>query len=78
MVVSAIAFLTIQFGLVSPMIALLPWPSPVGIGAFIGTGGDWRAAVLSIIVVVIAGLIYLPFIRVYDQKLVAEEQENVE
>jgi PTS system cellobiose-specific IIC component len=72
----AIGFFAIRLELISPMIANMPWPSPVGLGAFIGTGGDWRAAVASIICAVVAFFIYLPFAKMYDNKLVKEEQAN--
>ena len=51
----------------------MPWPSPVGVGAFISTGGDWKAAIVAIICAVSAFVIYLPFARAYDKKLVDEE-----
>lgn len=78
MVCASTAYWAIKLQMVSPMIAQVPWPSPIGIGAFIGTAGDYRALLLSLINGVIAFLIYLPFIKMYDNKLVKEEQENKE
>ena len=72
------AYWAIKLHMVSPIIAQVPWPSPIGIGAFIGTAGDYRALLLALINGVIAFLIYLPFIKMYDNKLVKEEQENAE
>ena len=46
---------------------------PIGIGAFIGTAGDVRALLLALINGVIAFLIYFPFIKMYDKKLLKEE-----
>ncbi len=54
--------------------AQVPWPTPVGIGAFLGTA-DLRAVLVALLCAVAAFLVYFPFIRVYDQKLVKEEQE---
>lgn len=78
MVSASIAYFAITLGWIRPMIALLPWPSPVGVGAFIGTGGDWKAVIVALIAVTAAFLIYYPFITAYDRKLVLEEQENKE
>ena len=39
-----------------------------------GAGGDWKAAVLAIVCVLVAFAIWFPFIKVYDAKLVKEEQ----
>ncbi|KXT75712.1 PTS cellobiose transporter subunit IIC [Streptococcus sp. DD12] len=59
---------------ISPVIAQVPWPTPVGIGAFLGTA-DLRAALLSLVTALVAFLVYLPFIRRYDSQLVKEERE---
>ena len=72
----AIAFFAIRLEFVRPMIAQMPWPSPIGIGAFIGSGGDFMAAVVAIICALVALLIYFPFIRAYDRKLAKEEGAN--
>lgn len=74
-IVSAlIAFFAIDLGIVSPMIAQVPWPTPVGIGAFLGTAGDFKAVILAFVCIIIATLIYIPFFKVYDHKLVQEER----
>ena len=36
--------------------------------AFLGTGGDWRAFILSLVCLVVSVLIYLPFIQVLNQE----------
>jgi len=71
---ASIAFLAVDSGLVAKNIAQMPWPSPVGIGAFVGTAGDIKAGILAIICATVAFLIWFPFIKVYDAKLVKEEQ----
>lgn len=57
-----IAYLATAAGLVSKTIVMVPWTTPPVLSAFLATGGDWRAAVLSIILIVIAVAIYLPFV----------------
>ncbi|MDD6770905.1 PTS cellobiose transporter subunit IIC [Inconstantimicrobium porci] len=76
MACASTAYWAIKLHIVSPILAQVPWPSPIGIGAFIGTAGDFRAALLALFNGVLALLIYLPFIKVYDKKLLKEEQEN--
>ena len=73
MVCASTAYWAIKLQLVSPIIAQVPWPSPIGIGAFIGTAGDVRALLLALINGVIAFLIYFPFIKMYDKKFLKEE-----
>ena len=76
MVSASIAYWAIKLQMVSPIIAQVPWPSPIGLGAFIGTAGDFRAFLLALISGVVAFLIYLPFIKMYDAKLLKEESAN--
>lgn len=76
MACASTAYWAIKLHIVSPILAQVPWPSPIGIGAFIGTAGDFRAALLALFNGVLALLIYLPFIKIYDKKLLKEEQEN--
>lgn len=71
-----LAYFAIKLEFVKPMVAQVPWPSPVGLGAFIGTAGDWKAAVLGILCAALAFIIYFPFIKNYDGRLVKEEKER--
>ena len=72
---ATIGYLGIASGIVRPIIAQQPWPTPLGIGAFIATGGDWKAIVLALISVAVATLIYYPFFKAYDRKLLKEQEE---
>lgn len=76
MVSASIAYFSISLGIIKPLIAQQPWPTPAGIGAFIGTGGDWKAAVVAVICVIAAALVYYPFLKAYDKKLLKEQEEN--
>jgi len=71
-----IAFLAIDWGLVNPLVAEYPWPTPMFVGAFIGTGADWRAIPLVGVILVIQAAIYFPFFKQYDKQLVSEEEAN--
>ncbi len=69
-----IAYLLTQVGLVGRMFIALPWSTPAPVGAYLATGGDFRAAILSVLLALLAAAIYLPFIRIYDRKLVEQER----
>lgn len=73
---ASLAYFAIKFEIVKPMLAQMPWPSPIGIGAFIGSGGDWKAAVLAVLCAILAFAIWFPFIKFYDNKLLKEEQDK--
>ncbi|EFS91162.1 hypothetical protein HMPREF9607_02452 [Cutibacterium modestum HL044PA1] len=55
-----------------------PWTLPAPIGAFLTTGGDWRAVILCLVNILISTAIYYPFMRMYDRdQLKKENCENI-
>lgn len=77
-ILAIIAWFATSLGLVNAVTVTAPWTLPGPIGAFLATNGDWRAAVLNIILIIIAVLIYYPFFRVYDKNELAKEQGTTE
>lgn len=61
-------------GLVPAMHIAAPWTLPAPLFAFMATGGSWAAALLAVILVIVSVVIYYPFFKMYDRKLLAEEQ----
>lgn len=74
---ATIACWAITLQLIRPVMANMPWPTPVGVGAFISTGGDFRAVIVAVLCVLAAGAVYFPFFKRYDAKLYKEEQEKL-
>ncbi|HFR3550606.1 TPA: PTS cellobiose transporter subunit IIC [Streptococcus suis] len=66
-------YVAMKLNMINAVIAQVPWPTPVGIGAFLGTA-DVKAIVLALVCALTAFLVYYPFVRAYDKKLLAEEQ----
>ncbi|MGX7074862.1 PTS sugar transporter subunit IIC [Globicatella sanguinis] len=73
-----IAWGAFSMGLVNRVVATAPWTLPGPIGAFLATGSDIRASLLSIFLIVLSVAIYYPFFKMYDNKLLAEETEGTE
>lgn len=73
-VCATIAWFATSVGLINRVVVLAPWTLPGPIGAYLATGGDWRAALLSVILIIISVAIYYPFFMIYDKKLLQEEQ----
>lgn len=71
-----IAWIATSLGLVNRVVASAPWTLPGPIGAFLATGNDWRAAVLSILLIVLSVVIYYPFFKMYDKDLEVQEHEE--
>ncbi|MGL5721349.1 MAG: PTS sugar transporter subunit IIC [Brevinema sp.] len=59
---AAIAYFATYIGLVNKTIVLIPWTTPPIISAYLSTGGDWRAALLAVFLVVLSVIIYTPFV----------------
>lgn len=68
----AIAFFAMQIGLIEKSFAMLSWQMPSVIGAFLSTM-DWKAPVLIVVLMVLDGIIYYPFFKIYEKQLVKEE-----
>ncbi|MCB2860749.1 PTS lactose transporter subunit IIBC [Streptococcus suis] len=54
----------------------LPWTTPGPLGIVMGTNFAPLAFVLAILLVVVDVLIYYPFLKVYDEQILAEEQSG--
>lgn len=73
---ATIGYVAISTGFVNAIIAQHPWPSPIGIGAFIATGGDFKGVLVALLSFVASLVIYFPFFKLYDRKLLQEQEEN--
>lgn len=68
MVNASIAYFVIKTGIMNPVVAQQPWPTPVGIGGFIATGGDWKAIIVSLLCLAASIVVYFPFFKMADNK----------
>lgn len=78
-VLTTIAYLSIKTGLVHPVVANIPWVTPVGLNGFLATGGHISGAILSLVNLAISILIYLPFVYLQgriDKKKMSSEVDQ--
>lgn len=73
LVLTVITYLATLLGLVNATSVMAPWTLPAPIGAYLATGGDWRAIVLVLFNIAVSVIIYFPFFKMYDRKMVLEE-----
>ncbi|MFC6177628.1 PTS sugar transporter subunit IIC [Companilactobacillus huachuanensis] len=59
---STLAYFATAFGLVAKTYVVVPWVTPAILSGFLATGGDWRASVLQIVIIIAGVFIYLPFV----------------
>jgi PTS system cellobiose-specific IIC component len=61
-ILTTVSYLAIQTHLVYPVVANIPWVTPVGIGGWLATGGHISGAILSLVNLGISIAIYIPFV----------------
>lgn len=76
LVLATIAWIATAMHLVNCAVIIAPWTLPGPIGAYLACGGDWRAAVLSIVLIILSVIMYYPFFKMYDNELLEEEKAN--
>ncbi|HFP8526411.1 TPA: PTS sugar transporter subunit IIC, partial [Enterococcus faecium] len=59
-----VAYFATAVGLINHVVVQIPWTTPPVISGFLATAGDWRAAVLQILIIAASVFIYLPFLRI--------------
>ena len=80
LVLFCIAYFATWAGLVSRIVAYVPWSVPPFINAWMGSGGDIRNVILQVILVIVQMAIYFPFLKLYERSLgqnAAEEQAEL-
>ena len=75
---ASIGYWSVQLGLAGKAIAQTPWPTPIGLGAYVGSGGNIGAFVVALVCALAAFVIWFPFIKMYDNKLYKEEMDGAE
>ena len=78
LVLTTISYSAIKFGLVNGFSTYQAWTLPAPIGGFLSAGNDWRVVVLILVNLLVAGIIYYPFVKAYDKKMVQDEMAQVE
>lgn len=74
-ILTIVSYSAVRLGLVNGFVANVPWILPAPIGAYMATGNDWRAIILVLVNLFIAGLIYYPFVKMYDKQMLEEEKK---
>lgn len=73
-----IAYTATAIGFIEKVSVIPPWTLPAPIGAFLATRGDIKAAILVLINIAVVAVIYYPFFKVYEKKMIQEEQNGTE
>ena len=68
LITATVSYLAIESGLVFPIVATVPWVTPVGFGGYLATGGHISGAVLAIVNLAISIVVYLPFVAAINRQ----------
>lgn len=68
-------FLFMASGIVEKPYALAPWTTPAFISGYLVTG-DWKGTALQLLNFFLAGIIYYPFLKIWDKAKIKEEQQQ--
>lgn len=71
-----ISYIALKVGFVPRTVALVPWSTPPILSGFLVTGGSWRGIALQLINMVIAVLIYIPFVAIGARAMRKQMEEN--
>ncbi|BCZ48817.1 permease IIC component [Clostridium gelidum] len=65
-----IGYVATVIGFMQHTYILIPWTTPPILGAFFSTGGDFKAAFVSLIIIGVSVMIYIPFVVVTNKQKV--------
>ncbi|HUJ25084.1 MAG TPA: PTS transporter subunit EIIC, partial [Myxococcales bacterium] len=74
-VMVTLTWCAMHFGLVRPPYIEVVWTLPAPIGAYLSSGGDPKAIGLQMLNLLLALIIWWPFLRRYDRALLTSESE---
>ena len=75
MVNTIIGWVVTAIGLVAPAYINAPWTAPAPFATILSTM-DWKAGILVICLMAIDGLIWYPFMKIYERQLLSKEEEE--
>lgn len=70
-------YILTRLGIISTTFVQTPWSIPPLIGPYLSTGGDWRAVVAQAILIVLVGIMWYPFAKLWEKKCIEEESGAV-
>lgn len=77
-ILTLVAFYATKIGFAGPIVNSVPWTTPPVLNAFLATNGSFGAVVVSIVNLVIAFLIYMPFVMIanrYEEERIEKEEK---
>lgn len=61
-----IAYIATSLHLMSECVVYIPWTTPPLLSGYLATGGDFRAVIVQLIILILGVLLYIPFVKIND------------
>lgn len=68
------AYFLTRAGLITAAYVATPWTTPLLINPYLSSGGDFRCVIAQVVLLVILLLIYYPFAKIWERRMIEEEQ----
>lgn len=75
LVTGTIGYFATATGFAARAYVYTPWPTPPLISGFLATGGNWGAVITQAVCIVVAVLIYLPFVKISETQKPSVEED---
>lgn len=77
LVTGTISYIAMSMGLVHKTVGIfIPWATPPIISGYLSTGGHISGSILQIVNIIVAFLIYYPFVKRIDERMYKEELDS--
>ncbi|WP_334332492.1 MULTISPECIES: PTS sugar transporter subunit IIC [unclassified Companilactobacillus] len=76
LVLTTISYFVVKAGWVNGFTTIPAWTLPAPIGGYLSAGNDWRVIVLIVFNLIVATVIYYPFVKAYDKHMLETENED--
>lgn len=76
LITGTIGYIATSIGFAGKAVVMIPWTTPPIISAYLSTAGSIGAVITQIICIVIAIIIYLPFLKIAENRLNAQSKQN--
>jgi len=62
-----IGYFATAVGFVQPLTVMVPWTTPPILSGILASGGDFKVALLQVIIIAVTALFYLPFLKISER-----------
>lgn len=76
LIVCGFAYFMTYIGFAAKLAYQAPWTTPIGLGAFIASGGDIGATITQVLCLVISFAIYIPFVLMANKHIKSQEKSQ--